>query len=130
MMRITLHAALAEDFPTFREATDPTIRASRLRDRRFQVSGLTEDDADALVPEILTAAEESLEANELSAWLEARVGEPAHQGAWWGLRQYAPLLRAPTGEPWSFGARISYVAPRTPAGACEPRRLRYVPCRR
>ncbi|MBA2519995.1 MAG: winged helix DNA-binding domain-containing protein, partial [Chloroflexia bacterium] len=33
-----------------------------------------------------------------------------HPGAWWGLRQYAPLLHAPTGSPWSFGARPSYVA--------------------
>lgn len=29
------------------------------------------------------------------------------------MRQYAPLLHAPTGGPWSFGSRPSYVAPRT-----------------
>ena len=120
MMRITLHAALAGDYPTFREATDPTIRAARLRDRRFKASGLSEEEADALVPEILAAAEEPLSAEELLAWLETRLDEQTHKGAWWGLRQYTPLLRAPTGEEWSFGTRISYVAPPKRPALADP----------
>ncbi len=112
MMRITLHAALADDYPIFREATEPTILAARLRDRRFKASGLSEEDAATLVPALLTAAETPQSAAELSAWLETQLGEAAPKGAWWGMRQYAPLLRAPTGETWSFGAGISYIAPR------------------
>ena len=40
LMRITLHAVHAEDYRTFREAMEPTVRAARL-DARFGASGLT-----------------------------------------------------------------------------------------
>jgi hypothetical protein len=76
-------------------------------------SGLTAEHADGLIPELLAFADQPRPAAELSAWLDERLGAPQPAGAWWGLRQYAPLLRAPTGEPWSFGPRIAYVAPRT-----------------
>ena len=47
LMRVTMHAVHAEDHQTFREAMDPTLRASRLGDPRFTSSGLTLPDADA-----------------------------------------------------------------------------------
>jgi hypothetical protein len=111
-VRITLHAVQADDYQAFREATEPSLRSARLRDDRFKVSGLTEQDADALVPEVLAFAHQPRPAAELKAWLEERLGPAMHPGAWWALRQYAPLLHAPTGPPWSFGARPAYVAPR------------------
>src|SRR4051794_33957512 len=52
-VRMTLHAVLAEEYRAFREATEPTIRAARLRDERFRVSGLSAEEADGLVPEML-----------------------------------------------------------------------------
>ena len=113
MVRMTLHAVHADDYQAFREGTEPSLRASRLHDRRFTVSGLTVADADALVPEMLAFADQPRTAAETKAWLEERLGAAMHPGAWWGLRQYAPLLHAPTGPPWSFGSRPSYVAPRT-----------------
>lgn len=119
-VRMTLHATIADDYPVFREATEPSIRAARLYDRRFAASGLTPEDADALAPEIVSAASRALPADELRAWLDDRLGPAAHPGAWWGLRQYAPLLRAPTGEAWSFGQRLAYVAPRTTPVLSDP----------
>ncbi|HMM42076.1 MAG TPA: winged helix DNA-binding domain-containing protein [Thermomicrobiales bacterium] len=119
-VRMTLHATIADDYPTFREATEPSIRAARLHDRRFAASGLTPEDADALAPEIVSAAVQLLPADELRAWLDDRLGTAAHPGAWWGLRQYAPLLRAPTGEAWSFGQRLAYVAPRAMPVLADP----------
>jgi len=119
-VRMTLHATVARDFPAFREATEPSIRAARLHDRRFVASGLTPEEADALVPEMLAAASEPLPADDLRAWLEDRLGAATHPGAWWGLRQYAPLLRAPTGEPWSFGTRLAYVAPQDRPVLADP----------
>src|SRR3970040_1515635 len=50
------------------------------------------------------------------AWLTLRLGETPKPGVWWALRQYGPFLHAPTGGPWSFGSRPSYV------GAPEPLR--------
>ena len=111
MVRMTLHAVLVDDYRAFREATEPSLRAAKLGDR-FTVSGLTVEDADALVPELLAFADRPRTAAESRAWLEHRIGA-AKPGAWWGLRQYAPLLHAPTGGPWSFGHRPVYVAPRT-----------------
>lgn len=109
-VRMTLHAVHVEDYPVFREATEPSIRAARLLDPRFTASGLTVADADALVPQMLTFAAEPRTAATLAAWLDERLGGP-QPAAWWGLRQYAPLLHAPTGPPWSFGRKPAYVAP-------------------
>jgi winged helix DNA-binding protein len=110
MVRMTLHAIRADDFRAFREAVDPSLRAARL-DQRFTRSGLTPADADALVPELLEFTREVRTAVECEAWLDERLGGKAGRGAWAGLRQYAPMLRATTGGPWSFGPRLSYVAP-------------------
>ncbi|MGH9173165.1 MAG: winged helix DNA-binding domain-containing protein, partial [Vicinamibacterales bacterium] len=119
LMRITLHAAHAGDYPAFREAMQPTLRAGRLADRRFTATGLSVGDADALALELLEFANQSRTAAECEAWLEQRLGALL-PGAWWGLRQYAPLLHAPTGGPWSFGSRPSYVAPRTRPTLADP----------
>ncbi len=112
LMRITLHAVHAEDYRAFREAMEPTLRAARLDDR-LRASGLTVGDADALVPDLLEYADQPRAAAEMEAWLEQRLGVSPDPRAWQGLRGYAPLLHAPTGGPWSFGYRPSYVAPRT-----------------
>ncbi|MFE0375188.1 winged helix DNA-binding domain-containing protein [Streptomyces inhibens] len=119
LMRITLHAVHADDFLAFREAVQPSLRAARLGDR-FTASGLTPEDADALVPEMLAFADQPRTTAEYEAWLARRLGAPAKPGAWWGLRQYAPLLHAPTTPPWSFGHRPSYIAPRTRPVLADP----------
>ncbi|MER7953425.1 winged helix DNA-binding domain-containing protein [Streptomyces sp. NPDC096030] len=113
LMRITLHAVHADDYRAFRTALHPVLRASKLGDR-FTVSGLTPADADMLVPELLAFADRPRTNAEYEAWLEQRVGTAPKSGAWWGLRQYTPLLHAPTAPPWSFGERPSYVAPPDP----------------
>ncbi len=112
LMRITLHAVYAGDYQAFREAMEPTLRAARLDDR-FRASGLTVEDADALVPDLLAFADRPRTGAEMEAWIEQRLGTPPDPSAWRGLRGYAPLLHAPSGGPWSFGYRPSYVAPGT-----------------
>ncbi|MFE7484037.1 winged helix DNA-binding domain-containing protein [Streptomyces sp. NPDC057552] len=110
LMRLTLHAVHAGDHPAFREAMHPVVRASRLGSR-FTASGLTAEDADALVPQLLEFADRPRTNAECEAWLGERLGAPPKDGAWWGLRQYTPLLHAPTAPPWSFGHRPAYIAP-------------------
>lgn len=112
LMRLTLHAVHAEDHRPFREAVQPSVWAARLGSR-FTASGLTAQDADELVPELLAFADRPRTTAECEDWLARRLGAPPGPGAWWGLRQYAPLLHAPTASPWSFGERPSYVAPRS-----------------
>lgn len=103
LMRITLHAVHVTDYAAFRTAMRPTLRAARLNDRRFAETGLSAADAGALVPRLLDFAAQPRSAAEC----EELLGE---RGVWWALRTVAPLLHAPTGGPWSFGTRPSYVA--------------------
>ena len=112
LMRITLHAVHADDYQVFREAMQATLYGSRLG-FRFSASGLTPADGDALVPELLSFADRARTTAELKAWLEERLGADKQPGAWWGLKAYAPLHHVPTGGPWSFTTRSSFVAART-----------------
>ncbi|WP_282701642.1 winged helix DNA-binding domain-containing protein [Streptomyces sp. CC219B] len=127
LMRITLHAVHAEDYPVFRTAMQPTLYGSRLG-YRFADAGLTPADAQQLVPGLLAFAEQRRTAAEMQAWIEERVGAGKRDGAWWGLKAYAPLHHAPTGGPWSFGVRPSFVAAGTgpvPTGrTMDPEALR------
>lgn len=114
LMRITLHAVHAEDYPAFRAAMQSTLYASRLGPR-FAVAGLTPADAEELVPELLAFARSPRTSAQMQAWAEERLGAERKEGGWWGLKGYAPLHHAPTGPPWSFGHRPSFVAASGPA---------------
>jgi hypothetical protein len=113
LMRVTLHAVHAEDHRVLHTALQPTLRGSRLADRRFTGSGLSAAEMDALVPDLLEHAREPRTNRELEAWVDAHVDgrvDGSGAGVWWALRCYAPLRHAPTGGPWSFGPRPSYLA--------------------
>ncbi|MGW2404874.1 winged helix DNA-binding domain-containing protein [Streptomyces sp. NPDC001739] len=112
LLRMTLHAVHADDYRLFREAMQPTLYAARLG-YHFAATGLTPAEGEALVPEALKFADQARTAAEMETWVEQQVGAERKAGAWWGLRAYAPLLHVPTGGPWSFGTRPSYVAART-----------------
>jgi Winged helix DNA-binding domain len=119
LMRSTQHAVHAEDYPAFHAALLPSLRASRLHDRRFTASGLSVAEVDALLPHLLEFAARPRVKAEIEDLLEARLGD-RNPRAWWALRTFAPLWLAPTGGPWSFGPRSSFVtAPLRPPA--EPR---------
>jgi hypothetical protein len=119
LMRITLHAVAAEDYPAFQHAMVSTLRAARLHDDRFKNTGLTKDDADAVVPEVLAHTNRARTNAEMEAWLEARYGRPVPR-LWWALRHYAPLVHASTGGPWSHGERAAYVTARSRPPSGDP----------
>ncbi|MFD5428034.1 winged helix DNA-binding domain-containing protein [Streptomyces sp. NPDC127084] len=126
LMRITLHAVHHDDYQVFRTAMQPTLYAARLGSR-FTAGGLTPADADALLPELLAFTSRPRTAAEVKAWLAERSageGPPdagrAADSTWWGLKGYAPLHHAPTGGPWSFGPRPSFVASGPKAPGTEP----------
>jgi Winged helix DNA-binding domain len=109
LLRITLHAVHAEDYPAFHNAMLPSLRASRLADQRYTTSGLTVADADAVLPQLLAFAARPRTKAEVEDLVEARLGDRQPR-MWWALRTFAPLLHVPTGGPWSFGLRSSFVA--------------------
>ena len=117
LLRITLHAVDAVDYPAFHRAMQMTLRAARLTDGRFTRTGLTSADADALMPEVLAFAARPRTNREAEAWLDERLGVTEKPGVWWAFRQFGPLWHHPTGGPWSFGPRPSYVAARIDAAA-------------
>lgn len=65
---------------------EPTLRASRLGDSRFTASGLTADEADAPLPDLLKYAEQSRTAVELRGRFEELPGAPVEPTAWRLLR--------------------------------------------
>ena len=110
LMRVTLHAVAAADYAAFHSAITSTLRAARLNDRRFTSTGLTKDEADALVPHLLEFVAQPRTGAAVEAMLAARLGTEPEVGVWWALRTFAPLTHAPTGGPWSFGAKNAYTA--------------------
>ncbi|MFD5102159.1 winged helix DNA-binding domain-containing protein [Streptomyces albidochromogenes] len=120
LMRLTLHAVDAGDYRPFREAMEPTLRASRLGDARYRAAGIGADETGALVAGLLRYTDRPRTGPEIAGWLEERVGAPVGPAAQRMLRQYAPLWHARTGGPWSFGSRPSYVAAATPPATDDP----------
>jgi DNA glycosylase AlkZ-like len=114
LLRITLHAVTAADYPAFHEAMQRTLRAARLDDRRFTSENVSVETVEALVPDLLAYAGEPRRNADVEGWLRERFGTPKPR-IWWALRQYGPFVHAPTGGPWSFGPRPSYVGAREEA---------------
>ena len=109
LMRVTLHAVSAADYPAFHEAMQPTLRAARLNDRRFTSENVPIEAVERLAPDLLAFASEARRNADAEAWIEARLGAPKPR-VWWALRQYGPFVHAPTDAPWSYGSRPSYMA--------------------
>jgi hypothetical protein len=130
LMRVTLHAVDAADYPAFHAAMRSTLRAARIHDRRFTSSGLTAAEADALVTDVVAFCSEPRSNAEVEAMLAERLGAPPGPGVWWALRSYTPLVHAPTGGPWSFGPRPAYVAPPPAPAGTDPDRALQVLIRR
>ena len=109
LMRITLHAVHRDDYAPMHAAMQPTLRAARLHDRRFKVSGLTSDDVDRLLPAIAAFTKEPRLGSDMEAWLQQEHGiDP--KPVWWALRSFAPLWHAVTDPMWSFGLRPHFTA--------------------
>ena len=115
-MRITLHAVAKDDYPAFQHAMVSSLRAARLHDDRFKQTGLSIEEADGVVPDVLEHLAEPRTNAEMEVWLEARFGAPVPR-LWWALRHYAPVVHAPTGGAWAHRERSAYIAaPVAPPG--------------
>lgn len=111
LMRVTLHMVGRDDHGWLRAAMLPRIRAARVNDRRFRDEGLAPSDADGLVEDLLAVTATPGTGTEVVRRLTERRGvESLPERLWWALRTYGPLVRAPTGGPWSFRGTSSFVA--------------------
>ena len=110
MLRITLHVVAAEDRSAFRLAMRPTLRAAGLADRRFTSSGLSIEDADALMADLADFATTPRTRDDIVEYLSKRSGTALAPGVWRALRIVAPLVHAPGEGPWAFGRTARFVA--------------------
>jgi len=111
LMRITLHAVGADDHPVLATAMRPTLRAAGLADTRFRVSGLDDEAFAALADEVVAVARQrTVRRADVEAIVAERLGAPPAPGVWRALRMVAPLVHAPSDEPWSFGRTPAFVA--------------------
>ncbi|MBT8213563.1 MAG: winged helix DNA-binding domain-containing protein [Acidimicrobiia bacterium] len=118
LMRITLHAVDADDYPSFHSAMTSTLRAARLNDRRFKEADLPVEEMDALVAEVIEFARVPRTSAEIETMITGHLESEPHQRVFWAMRTFAPLLRTPTGGPWSFTREILYgTAPVTEAAS-------------
>lgn len=111
LMRMTLHAVAADDYPAFHRAMVFDMRRSRVYDRRFTAAGIAAEDAEALIPDLVEFADSGRSNADFEALINERGSSGQH--VWFALRRYGPFWHAPTDGPWSFTDRPSFVAART-----------------
>lgn len=109
LMRITLHAVHADDYAPYHAAMVRSLRASRLYDRRYTSTGLSEEDADTLLPRLAEFLARPRTGADVEAEFSESLGGDAHR-LWWALRTYAPIQHTPTGASWSFKLPNTYLA--------------------
>ncbi|WP_306839323.1 winged helix DNA-binding domain-containing protein [Catenuloplanes nepalensis] len=110
LVRMTLHAVHAEDWPILHGAMAPRLRDGRLHDNRYTGTGLSDADGDALLPALAEFAGTPRTGADIEAMLAERSGAPG-RWVWWALRTFAPLRHVPTGGPWAYGPPpATYVA--------------------
>lgn len=114
LLRITLHAVAAEDHLLIRRAVLHALRGSRLYDARFTRTGLSIEEADGSVEDLLDFLAEPRTNAEVEVYLAERFPQVTEPRIWWALRTYAPLIHAPGSHPWTYGQRPSYLAAPSP----------------
>jgi hypothetical protein len=109
LLRFTLHAVHADDYPAIHEAMVDRLRGSRPDDTPLASTGLTTTEAHALRSDLLAFLGRPRMKAEIEAFLQERLGDRGPD-AWRALSTSVPLLHAPTGGTWSFALRPSFVA--------------------
>lgn len=115
LMRVTLHAVSASDYPVFYRAMESTLRAARLEDPARVTVGDMVWEADELVARIVEFTSVSRTTRELEDWLVGLTGARVPE-VWRALRTISPLHHVGGNRPWSFAVSPSFV----PAPATNP----------
>lgn len=115
LMRATLHAVTAADYPVFHRAVQEVLRSARLVDPRRVRVGARVVDPDELVAVVAGFAAEPRTGTELQDRLAELTGS-RDQPLWRAVRTFAPLHHVPDGGPWSFTGSTTLVAAPVPAG--------------
>ncbi len=126
LMRITLHAVHADDYPKFHNAMLSMLRAARLTDSRTISTARSVVNADLLLPPVARFTSVPRTDAEVQDLLEDLLGE-RNRRAWRAVRTFAPLHHVPTGGPWSFGTPRSFIAaPTRPGPAAQDESVQWL----
>jgi hypothetical protein len=101
LLRMTIHAVSAEDYPTLYGTMHKRLRGARLGDPRFTKTGVPAAAALEALPELLEHLTVPRSKDEIDDWLGERLGV-RHERVFWALRSFAPFWHVPNGGPWSF----------------------------
>jgi hypothetical protein len=109
LMRVTLHAVSARDYPSLIGALLPMLRGTGTATRR----GVARPERiPAIAAEAARFAAEPRSNVELRAFiLERTDGDPLDTPLWWWIRRHLPLIHVPDDVPWSFSRRPVLVTP-------------------
>ncbi|MGI8626591.1 MAG: winged helix DNA-binding domain-containing protein [Geodermatophilaceae bacterium] len=113
LLRTTLHAVAMVDYPRFHCALSGYARRARTASPRFASTELSDAEVAALAKPVAAFASQARTNAEMAAFLQELLGPVPDPGVWWAVRPFAPIVHVPTGGPWSFGYRPSFVAART-----------------
>ena len=131
LIRLTLHAVAADDWPAMYDALAPSLRGSRVFDDRFTSGGVDTAEVDAFLPDLLRSLRRPSSGERVQELVEDRFG-PGGRQVWWAMRRFAPLQHAASDHPWSFGRPAAFVAGRgrlrrpDPAGSARWLLTRYL----
>ncbi len=109
LLRVTLHAVTATDYPVIFRAMEDVLRSARLADPERVRVGERYVHPDELVAQVVALAAEPQPASDLRARFEELTGQQDPR-LWRAVRTFAPLHHVPDGGPWSFSGTAGLVA--------------------
>ena len=109
-LRMTIHVQDPRDHLAFHEVMTQVPRGSPLDDPRIENAGVSLDEADLVLRELLAFAAQPRTGVEIEAWLDDRLAPRPGKPLMWALYTYAPLRHATSGGPWSFNHPRRYLA--------------------
>ncbi|CAN5318713.1 winged helix DNA-binding domain-containing protein [soil metagenome] len=113
LMRQTLHAVAAVDYPMFWAAHVDSFGRAGARLARFEALGIGAERVTELTSLALSHADVPRANPELTAYLTELGGPLGDRDWWWAIRGMAPFVHVPAAVPWGFTRRPSYVAARS-----------------
>ena len=120
LMRITLHAVAADDYPAIHEAMQRVAACGAAERPALPVR--ERPDRGGRGARAGSAAVHERRRAETRTWRPgSRTGSASPKPrVWWALRQYGPIVHATTGGPWAFGPRPAYVGANDQARPGDP----------
>lgn len=112
LMRGTLHAVAAADYPGLWAAHAESLARAGARMVRFEALGIDTARVVELTEQAMLYAAQPRPNPDLTAHMAGLGGPLGDRDWWWAIRAMSPFVHVPAAVPWSFTRRPAYVAAR------------------